>query len=268
MYLTVDQRPARPLPHGLRPRPRQRSSPCRCSRSAIPVISAAAAAVVDRRAAHGRAGGRHGGGARRPRRWCRLSTARRSPSCVEADLDAIGTPAQPLSRVRPARARRAVGDHLLVPAGAGLRGAGQGVVVDVHDPEAVAVALGPLEVVEQRPHEEAPQVDAVVERRARRPAGGRRARRPARRRAPRRRRRGRRRRPRRPRGRRAAAGRSSSVTATQRLAQAVGLDRPATVGHRARRGDQLDVGGARPLRGRAARPRRRARGGRGGAGSS
>ena len=39
----------------------------------------------------------------------------------------------------------------------GVRRCGE---VDVHDAEALPVALGPLEVVEQRPHDEPAQVDA------------------------------------------------------------------------------------------------------------
>ena len=54
----------------------------------------------------------------------------------------------------------------------------------------------------------------------------------------------------------------------QRLPEAVGLDRPAAVGDRSRRGDELDVGGARPLGGRPVGRRARRRGGRGGGGSS
>src|SRR3546814_14216402 len=52
-------------------------------------------------------------------------------------------------------------DHASEPLGAGLGRAHLGVVVDVDDPEAVGEALRPLEVVEQRPHDEAPQVDRI-----------------------------------------------------------------------------------------------------------
>ena len=52
-------------------------------------------------------------------------------------------------------------DDVGVPTGARLRRADLGGEVDVHDAEAVGVALGPLEVVEERPHEVAAQVDAA-----------------------------------------------------------------------------------------------------------
>jgi phytanoyl-CoA hydroxylase len=53
--------------------------------------------------------------------------------------------------------RQAVGgDDVPEPQGAGLGGAALGGEIDVHDAEALAIALSPLEVVEQRPHEEAP----------------------------------------------------------------------------------------------------------------
>src|SRR5690606_30393134 len=54
------------------------------------------------------------------------------------------------------------------PPSAVLDGAHLRVVVDVHDPEALAVSVAPLEVVEQRPHEVAAQVDTL----AHRPVGG------------------------------------------------------------------------------------------------
>ena len=43
------------------------------------------------------------------------------------------------------------------------------VEVHVHDSEAVRITLGPLEVVEEGPHEEAAQIDTRVERGTRRP---------------------------------------------------------------------------------------------------
>src|SRR6478736_5842434 len=49
-------------------------------------------------------------------------------------------------------------DVLDEPVVGGLRGPGQVLRVDVHDPEGLRVALGPLEVVEQGPHEVAADV--------------------------------------------------------------------------------------------------------------
>lgn len=37
-------------------------------------------------------------------------------------------------------------------------------VIDVHQPESLSVAMGPLEVVEEAPHEVAPYVDTVLDR--------------------------------------------------------------------------------------------------------
>ena len=53
---------------------------------------------------------------------------------------------------------------LRVPARAVLRRALEGLEVDVDEPEALGVAERPLEVVQQRPHEVAAQVDAVGDR--------------------------------------------------------------------------------------------------------
>src|SRR3954454_24150672 len=53
---------------------------------------------------------------------------------------------------------------LRVPARAVLGGALEGLEVDVDEPEALGVAEGPLEVVQQRPHEVAAQVDALADR--------------------------------------------------------------------------------------------------------
>src|SRR5690606_28427506 len=53
--------------------------------------------------------------------------------------------------------------HLRVPAGAGLGDAGAGRVVDVDRAEPLAVAVGPLEVVQQRPQEVAAHVGAVLD---------------------------------------------------------------------------------------------------------
>ena len=102
-----------------------------------------------------------------------------APSCVEADVEAIESLPDPVSRsVR----RRAAGPSAITSRyqrALAFGRAGQRVVVHVHDPEPVAVALGPLEVVEQRPHEEAAEVDALVDRLARRRGGGRPATAPA-----------------------------------------------------------------------------------------
>src|SRR5262249_46278487 len=51
-----------------------------------------------------------------------------------------------------------------VPARAVLRNAALRGVVDVDDPEALAVPLGPLEVVEERPDEVPAKIDSVLER--------------------------------------------------------------------------------------------------------
>src|SRR4051794_25355808 len=53
----------------------------------------------------------------------------------------------------------ALGGNLGVPSGAQLGGAELGLEVHPDDPEPPGIALGPLEVVEQRPHEVAPQID-------------------------------------------------------------------------------------------------------------
>src|SRR5690348_12451545 len=53
--------------------------------------------------------------------------------------------------------------YLRVPARAEFGRPALGGVVDVDDPEALAVALGPLEVVEERPEEIAPDVVALGE---------------------------------------------------------------------------------------------------------
>src|SRR5690606_21041488 len=52
---------------------------------------------------------------------------------------------------------------LRVPAGAGLGDAGAGRVVDVDRAEPLAVAVGPLEVVQHRPQEVAAHVGAVLD---------------------------------------------------------------------------------------------------------
>src|SRR5690606_13518712 len=72
------------------------------------------------------------------------------------------------------RDRRSPGDAVRPrdagePAGAVLRGALLRGVVDVHEPEPARVPPRPLEVVHQRPHEVAAQVDAVGDRPRRRP---------------------------------------------------------------------------------------------------
>src|SRR3954447_15375573 len=56
------------------------------------------------------------------------------------------------------------GDQLAVPAGAVLGRAPLGRVVDVDDAEALGVAVLPLEVVQQRPHVVAADVDPVGDR--------------------------------------------------------------------------------------------------------
>src|SRR3569833_4292878 len=58
--------------------------------------------------------------------------------------------------------------QLPVPVERVLRRAPQGFVVDVHEPEARRVALGPLEIVHQGPAEVTPDVDAGVHRLAQR----------------------------------------------------------------------------------------------------
>src|ERR1022692_407771 len=52
------------------------------------------------------------------------------------------------------------GDQIPVPAERGLRRALPGAEVDVHEAESLVVALGPLEVVHQRPGQVAAYVDA------------------------------------------------------------------------------------------------------------
>src|SRR5688500_7029295 len=59
-----------------------------------------------------------------------------------------------------------------VPARARLRRARLGGVVDVHEPEALGVAEGPLEVVEERPLVEAAYVDALLDGAVHRPEAG------------------------------------------------------------------------------------------------
>src|SRR4051794_39685734 len=55
-------------------------------------------------------------------------------------------------------------DHLLVPLRAVLEHSLLRGVVDVHDPEALRVPLGPLEVVHQRPDEVPPQIHSGRQR--------------------------------------------------------------------------------------------------------
>src|SRR5690606_4004219 len=64
------------------------------------------------------------------------------------------------SAAAPARLQRPCGDDPSVLATAVLHGALLSVVVDAHDSEALVVPPGPLEVVHQRPVEEAPHVDS------------------------------------------------------------------------------------------------------------
>ena len=70
-----------------------------------------------------------------------------------------GGPRLALARREPVAAR-----DLGEPARAVLRRALERLEVDVDQPEALAVAVAPLEVVHQRPHEVAAQVDAVGDR--------------------------------------------------------------------------------------------------------
>ena len=77
-----------------------------------------------------------------------------------------------LSRLSASAAPRR-GDHLGVEARAVLGVALLRLEVDVHQPEALRVAEGPLEVVHQRPGEVAAQVDARPRSRRGPPAGGR-----------------------------------------------------------------------------------------------
>ena len=72
-------------------------------------------------------------------------------------------------RNRGVEAAAVRGDHLGIEVGAVLRCALLGGEVDVHDAEALRVALRPLEVVEQRPDEVAAHVDARPRARVRPP---------------------------------------------------------------------------------------------------
>src|ERR671912_405343 len=55
-------------------------------------------------------------------------------------------------------------DHLPIPARAVLGDPALGQVVDVDDPKSLAVALGPLEVVQQRPYEISAKVNPARDR--------------------------------------------------------------------------------------------------------
>src|SRR3954452_8231854 len=88
----------------------------------------------------------------------RSSTARvPSPKTLLTPSNAM--PA--MSCVSSERALARAGDVIPVPERAALGHARERLVVDVHDPEALAVALLPLEVVEQRPGVVAAYVDAL-----------------------------------------------------------------------------------------------------------